>query len=110
MKAVDLHLSATVSDDKHNVLIHQLPLKPVRYVRIGIRDPSIGTSCQDVGSGCFGSREMGQESGVHNIITDFISDVKVNVSKLTRDHTLSPRIASSIALGWPDLSPQWASQ
>lgn len=46
---VDLHLSAAVSEYKHNVfLIHQLPFKPVRYVRTW--DLSSGTRCPDVGS------------------------------------------------------------
>lgn len=54
--------------------------------------------------------DLARRAGGPSELVDFISDVKVNISKLTRDHTLSPRIASLFALGWTDLSPQQAFQ
>lgn len=97
---VNLHLSAAVTDDKHNVvLMHQVPLKPV------CQQTETGSVHWHRLPGCWQFARWGPSK-----LVDFISNVKVNISKPTRDHTLSPQIASSIALGWTDLSPQQAFQ
>lgn len=84
---VHLHLSAAVSDYKHNVvLIHQLPLKPA------CQHTETGSVHWHQLPGCwqwlFWTLQDGP--GEPSELVEFISDVKVNISKLEQGPQSQP--------------------